>query len=138
MRLARLYPAQRQAQDIGRPEAPLLSHAPEPGPERPHLATQPQQGQSFGQGRRTVVVEQRSGAAQSGLALLRHRRYCVAADLAAGTLTTLLPNHKLPRRPLLAVYPRAIKVSRKINLFIAFLSRWFRQSDPNNGAAART
>jgi len=83
----------------------------------------------------SALVLRKAALRSFGIAILP--RYCVAADLAAGTLTTLLPNHKLPRRPLLAVYPRAIKVSRKINLFIAFLSRWFRQSNPNNGAAAR-
>jgi DNA-binding transcriptional LysR family regulator len=81
----------------------------------------------------SALVLRKAALRSFGIAVLP--RYCVAADLAAGTLVTLLPNYKFPGRPLLAVYPRAIVASRKINTFVAFLSRWFQQSNPNVAAA---
>jgi DNA-binding transcriptional LysR family regulator len=84
----------------------------------------------------SALVLRKAALRSFGVAILP--RYCVAADLAAGRLVTLLPNYKLPPRPLLAVYPRAIMVSRKINTFIAFLSRWFQQSNPNYGSSMPT
>jgi DNA-binding transcriptional LysR family regulator len=77
----------------------------------------------------SALVLRKAALRSFGIAILP--RYCVADDLSAGTLVSLLANHKLPNRPLLAVYPRAITASRKINTFVSFLSRWFQQSDPN-------
>jgi DNA-binding transcriptional LysR family regulator len=50
--------------------------------------------------------------------------YCVAADLSSGTLETLLPRYKVPRRTLYAVYPRVDIVPKKIPLFTEFLAKW--------------
>ena len=100
---------------------------------------------SRNQVRRSIKVE---GQLQSNSALVLRKaalrslgisilpRYCVAADLAAGTLVTVLPNYKLPQRPLQAVYPRAITASRKTKAFVTFLSHWFQQSNPNYGLAS--
>jgi DNA-binding transcriptional LysR family regulator len=77
----------------------------------------------------SALVLRKAALRSFGIAILP--RYCVAADLAAGSLVALLPNYKLPGRPLLAVYPRAITTSRKISTFVNFLSRWFQQSNPN-------
>ena len=99
---------------------------------------------SRNQVRRSIKVE---GQLQSNSALVLRKaalrslgisilpRYCVAADLAAGTLIPVLANYKLPQRPLQAVYPRAITASRKTKAFVTFLSRWFQQSNPNYGTA---
>lgn len=81
----------------------------------------------------SALVLRKAALRSLGIAILP--RYCVAADLGAGRLVALLSSHKLPRRPLLAVYPRAIKVSPTINSFATFLARWFQQADPNYLAA---
>jgi DNA-binding transcriptional LysR family regulator len=95
---------------------------------------------SRNQVRRSIKVE---GRFQSNSALVLRKaalrslgisilpRYCVAADLAAGTLVPVLANYKLPQRPLQAVYPRAITPSRKTKAFVTCLSRWFKQANPN-------
>lgn len=77
----------------------------------------------------SALVLRKAALRSLGIAILP--RYSVAADLSAGTLVALLSNYKLPNRPLLAVYPRAITASRKINTFVTFLSRWFQQANPN-------
>jgi DNA-binding transcriptional LysR family regulator len=99
---------------------------------------------SRNQVRRSIKVE---GRFQSNSALVLRKaalrslgisilpRYCVAADLAAGTLVPVLANYKLPQRPLQAVYPRAITPSRKTKAFVTCLSRWFKQANPNYGPA---
>jgi DNA-binding transcriptional LysR family regulator len=81
----------------------------------------------------SALVLRKAALRSLGIAILP--RYCVAADLAAGRLVTLLSRYKLPNRPLVAVYPRAITASPKINSFVAFLSRWFQRANPNHLAA---
>jgi DNA-binding transcriptional LysR family regulator len=63
-------------------------------------------------------------AAIAGLGIALVPRYCVADDLMAGTLVTLFPRHKVPQRPLLAVYPRANAVPQKVGIFVDFLAQW--------------
>lgn len=82
----------------------------------------------------SALVLRKAALRSLGISILP--RYCVAADLAAGTLVTVLPNYKLPQRPLQAVYPRAITASQKTKAFVTFLSRWFQQSNPNYGPTA--
>jgi len=77
----------------------------------------------------SALVLRKAALRSLGIAILP--RYCVAADLAAGTLMPVLPQYRLPQRPLQAVYPRAITTSRKTRAFVTFLSRWFAQSNPN-------
>jgi DNA-binding transcriptional LysR family regulator len=79
----------------------------------------------------SALVLRKAALRSLGIAILP--RYCVAADLAAGTLVPVLANFKLPQRPLQAVYPRAIGASQKTKALVTFLSRWFRQSNPNGG-----
>jgi DNA-binding transcriptional LysR family regulator len=79
----------------------------------------------------SALVLRKAALRSFGIAMLP--RYCVAADLASGALVPVLPNYRLPRRPLLAVYPRPLTGSRKINMFVSFLARWFQQSNPNAG-----
>jgi DNA-binding transcriptional LysR family regulator len=81
----------------------------------------------------SALVLRKAALRSLGIAILP--RYCVAADLAAGTLVALLAGHKLPNRPLVAVYPRAITASPKINSFVNYLSRWFQRTNPNYLAA---
>jgi DNA-binding transcriptional LysR family regulator len=79
----------------------------------------------------SALVLRKAALHSFGIAMLP--RYCVATDLATGALVPLLVNHRLPRRPLLAVYPRPLKGSRKINSLLGFLSRRFQQFNPNVG-----
>jgi hypothetical protein len=46
-----------------------------------------------------------------------------------------LPRHRLPQRPLLAVYPRANVVPQKIEIFLDFLIDWVRTHDINHGSS---
>ncbi len=70
-------------------------------------------------------------AALGGLGVALLPRYCVAGDLAGGGLVALLPRHKVPSRPLLAVYPRAAIVPQKIQVFVDFLIDWIAARDIN-------
>lgn len=78
----------------------------------------------------SALVLRKAALRSFGVAILP--RYYVAADLAAGRLVPLLSNYKLPNRPPVAVYPRAITAPHKINSFVAFLSRWFLRANPNH------
>ena len=82
----------------------------------------------------SALVLRKAALRSLGIAILP--RYCVVGDLAAGALVTMLPNYKLPQRPLQAVYPRALAATQKTTTFVTFLSRWFQQSNPNYGSAA--
>jgi DNA-binding transcriptional LysR family regulator len=63
-------------------------------------------------------------AAVAGLGVTLVPRYVVAEDLAAGTLVTVLPRYRVNPRPLLAVYPQAPVIPRKVQTFVAFLKDW--------------
>ena len=56
-------------------------------------------------------------------------RYAVADDLAAGTLVTVLPRYRVASRPLLAVYPQAPVIPRKVQAFVDFLKIWMAEQD---------
>jgi DNA-binding transcriptional LysR family regulator len=92
----------------------------------------------FQDGRKTLSVKvQGSFAANSVIALQHAARvgmgiaalptYCIGGDLASGALTQLLPNHRLPERPLYVVYPYGTLPTKKVRLFVEFLAEWFRQ-----------
>lgn len=70
-------------------------------------------------------------AALAGLGIALLPSYCVAGDLAAGSLISVLPRYKVPARPLLAVYPRAAAVPQKVEVFIDFLTKWIATRDVN-------
>jgi DNA-binding transcriptional LysR family regulator len=70
----------------------------------------------------SALALRKAALASLGIALLP--RYCVADDLAAGTLVALLPRYKVPQRPLLAVYPRTSALPQKVEIFIEFLKNW--------------
>lgn len=73
-------------------------------------------------------------AALAGLGIALMPRYCVAGDLAAGSLVSVLPRYKVPSRPLLAVYPRAAVVPQKVQVFVDFLINWIATRDVNHAA----
>ncbi len=68
-------------------------------------------------------------AALAGLGVTLVPRYSVAADLAAGRLATVLPRYRVAPRPLLAVYPRAPIIPRKVEAFVEFLKGWISEQD---------
>jgi DNA-binding transcriptional LysR family regulator len=68
-------------------------------------------------------------AALAGLGIAMVPGYCVAEDIAAGSLVNLLPRFKVARRPLLAAFPRARVVPQKIEVFVDFLSDWMATRD---------
>ena len=74
-------------------------------------------------------------AALAGLGITLVPRYSVADDLAAGTLVTLLPRHKIAPRPLLALYPRAANIPQKVQIFVDFLKSWIATQEINSPAA---
>jgi DNA-binding transcriptional LysR family regulator len=63
-------------------------------------------------------------AAIAGLGVALLPRYVVADDIAAGSLVTLFPRHRVAARPLFAVYPRAPETPLKVRAFVAFLTEW--------------
>jgi DNA-binding transcriptional LysR family regulator len=69
-----------------------------------------------------------------GIAVLP--RYAIASDLAAGSLIPLLRRYRLPQRPLSAIYPRSLAGLPKIKAFLPWLTRWFRNHDPNSDSGA--
>jgi len=78
----------------------------------------------------SALALRKAALAGMGIALLP--RYSVADDLAAGTLVVVLPRHKVPQRPLLAVYPRATAIPQKVEIFVDFLSTWIETHDVNH------
>jgi DNA-binding transcriptional LysR family regulator len=68
-------------------------------------------------------------AAVAGLGITMVPRYCVADELAAGTLLNVLPRYRVAPRALLAVYPRAPVIPHKIEAFVAFLKVWMAEHD---------
>jgi len=60
-----------------------------------------------------------------GIALLPHEY--IAADLAAGRLTRLLPQYEV-RRPVIALYPRSPHIPQKVRLLVSYLVHWFRHA----------
>src|SRR5665647_2164594 len=68
-------------------------------------------------------------AAVAGLGVTMVPRYCVADELAAGTLLNILPRYRVAPRALLAVYPRAPVIPHKIEAFVAFLKVWMAEHD---------
>jgi DNA-binding transcriptional LysR family regulator len=74
-------------------------------------------------------------AAVAGLGLTLVPRYCVAEDLVAGSLVTVLPRYRVAPRPLLAAYPQAPVVPRKVQAFVEFLKAWMAEQDINRPPA---
>lgn len=79
------------------------------------------------------IVLRNAALRSLGIAILP--RYAIAADLASGSLIPLLRRHHLQPRPLSAVYPRSLAGLPKIKTLVSWLSRWFRENDPNGDAA---
>lgn len=74
-------------------------------------------------------------AAVAGLGVTLVPRYAVADELAAGTLVPVLPRYRVASRPLLAVYPRAPVIPRKVQAFVEFLKVWMAEQDLNRHRA---
>jgi DNA-binding transcriptional LysR family regulator len=68
-------------------------------------------------------------AALAGLGIALAPEYCIASDLETGALARILPQCAV-RHPVVALYPRAPHVSKKVRLFVEFLVRWFKRAAP--------
>jgi DNA-binding transcriptional LysR family regulator len=64
-------------------------------------------------------------AALAGLGIALLPEYCIAADMAAGTLVRILPHYEI-KRPLTALYARSPHVPQKVRLLTSFLVQWFK------------
>jgi DNA-binding transcriptional LysR family regulator len=68
-------------------------------------------------------------AAVAGMGVTLVPRYAVADDLASGALVGVLPRYRVAARKLLAVYPQAPVIPRKIQAFVDFLKVWMAEHD---------
>ncbi len=76
----------------------------------------------------TVTVgaaESYVAAARLGLGLLQVPHYHVAADLAAGSLIEILPQHRPSPTPVSLLYPHRRQLSLRVRVFIDWLAREF-------------
>ena len=76
----------------------------------------------------TVTVgaaESYVAAARLGLGLLQVPHYHVAADLAAGLLIEILPQHRPSPTPVSLLYPHRRQLSLRVRVFIDWLAREF-------------
>jgi DNA-binding transcriptional LysR family regulator len=76
----------------------------------------------------TVMVaaaESYVAAARLGLGLIQVPYYHVAADLAAGTLVEILPQHRPSPTPVSLLYPHRRQLSLRVRVFIDWLAREF-------------
>jgi DNA-binding transcriptional LysR family regulator len=69
-------------------------------------------------------------AALAGLGITLVPQYVVRDDIDAGDLMPVLPRYRPPSRPLIAVYPRAPVVPRKVQAFVDFLKIWMAEQNP--------
>jgi DNA-binding transcriptional LysR family regulator len=76
-------------------------------------------------------------AALAGLGVAMLPRYCIAQDLAEGTLVPLLPRYCIPPRPIMVVHPPADPMPLKVRALADFLARWFARRAPSIGADSR-
>lgn len=72
----------------------------------------------------SALALRRAAIAGLGIALLP--KYCVAPDLANGSLVRVLPHCEI-RRPVNVLYARSPHIPQKIHLLLSFLVQWFRR-----------
>lgn len=69
-------------------------------------------------------------AALAGLGIALVPQYVVRDDIDSGDLVPVLSRYRPPPRPLIAVYPRAAVVPRKVQAFVDFLKAWMAEQEP--------
>jgi DNA-binding transcriptional LysR family regulator len=72
-----------------------------------------------------AAAESYVAAARLGLGLIQVPYYHVAADLAAGTLVEILPQHRPSHTPVSLLYPHRRQLSLRVRVFIDWLAREF-------------
>jgi DNA-binding transcriptional LysR family regulator len=72
-----------------------------------------------------AAAESYVAAARLGLGLIQVPYYHVAADLAAGTLAEILPQHRPSPTPVSLLYPHRRQLSLRVRVFIDWLAREF-------------
>jgi DNA-binding transcriptional LysR family regulator len=75
----------------------------------------------------SALALHKAALAGAGIAVLPE--YCVRRELAEGSLVRILPQFKLPARPILVVRPRSAYRTEKVQLFVDFLVQWFKQRE---------
>jgi DNA-binding transcriptional LysR family regulator len=71
----------------------------------------------------SALALRKAALAGVGIALLP--RYCINEDLSSGALRQILPLWKVPRRPIMALYPRSTHVPPKVRVLVDYLAQWF-------------
>ena len=74
--------------------------------------------------------QQLAALAVHGLGIVFAPDFIVAADIRAGTLVPLLPQHRPPRTAIAAVYPSRRHLSAKVRTLVDFLARRFERDQP--------
>lgn len=72
-----------------------------------------------------AAAESYVAAARLGLGLIQVPYYHVAADLAAGTLVEILPQHRPSPTPVSLLYPHRRQLSLRVRVFIDWLAHEF-------------
>jgi DNA-binding transcriptional LysR family regulator len=72
-----------------------------------------------------AAAESYVAAARLGLGLIQVPYYHVAADLAAGALVEILPQHRPSPTPVSLLYPHRRQLSLRVRVFIDWLAREF-------------
>ena len=83
-----------------------------------------------------AAAESYVAAARLGLGLIQAPYYHVAADLAAGTLVEILPQHRPSPTPVSLLYPHRRQLSLRVRVFIDWLAREFARHPEVSIAAA--
>jgi DNA-binding transcriptional LysR family regulator len=73
----------------------------------------------------SYVTLRKAALAGRGIGLLPIR--LVAEDVTAGTLVDVLPDCEIPDRPLYALYAPGSQTLTRVQLFLDFVSEWFRR-----------
>jgi len=74
----------------------------------------------------SYIALQKAAVHGRGIALIPHRP--AYEDLVNGTLQVLLPDLPVPSRSLYAIYGPASQAPRKVEVFLAFLTKWFSEN----------
>ena len=76
-------------------------------------------------------------AATKGLGIALLPLYSISTDLAEGRLVEVLPDHRGPERPIIALYPHRPLLQAKVRLLVEFLAEHFKHTPVSRSASGR-